>query len=69
MLGFAKNCQAHVPDNIIEQFENTSEEDQRKIAEEIFISQISDLKDNGVEHFHIYTMNKTDLILKLHQHL
>ncbi len=69
MMGFAKTCHAHVPDNIIRRFDNASDEDALKIAEEIFISQIHDLKDNGVENFHIYTMNKTDLISKLYESL
>ncbi len=69
MLGFAETCQAYVPDELKVRFDGVSDEDKPKVAEEIFLTQIHDLKDNGVEHFHIYTMNKTDLILKLHESL
>jgi len=69
MMVFAETCHAHVPKDIIRRFDNTSEEDAIKIAEETFITQIHDLKDNGVDHFHIYTMNKTNLISKLYESL
>ncbi len=62
MLSFAKTCQAHVPDNLRAQFENSNEADHGKIAQDILLKQIDDLRKNGIAHFHFYTLNKHDLI-------
>ena len=71
MLKFAGNCQAHVPDWLHKKFEGLEDkpEESLKIAEELLITQCRDLMENGVEHFHFYTLNKAGLTLKTCQAL
>ena len=61
MCGFAKRCQANVPDWICEKFAGLedSPEDAQKIATDLLILQVEDLAKNGVEHIHFYTLNKS----------
>lgn len=60
MCGFAKRCQAKVPDWLHEKFEGTEDkpEEAKKIATDLLIEQTQDLAKNGVEHIHFYTLNK-----------
>jgi methylenetetrahydrofolate reductase (NADPH) len=62
VLGFAKTCHASIPDAIKAQFEGKKEEDHPKIAAEILLAQINDLRKEGVSHFHFYALNKHELI-------
>ncbi len=69
MCGFAKRCQASVPDWLHGKFEDVSEEDAMKIATDLLIGQSLDLADNGVEHIHYYTMNKAPITVAAAQAL
>ena len=62
MLGFAKTCQAHVPDALRARFEDADETDHPKIAHDLLMTQIDDLRRSGVSHFHFYTLNRDDLV-------
>lgn len=60
---FAKNCQAHIPSWICEEFvglENKPEE-ALKVAVELLTTQAQDLVENGVGHIHFYTLNKAGI--------
>lgn len=61
MCGFAKKCQANVPDWLHGKFEGASDEDALKIATDLLVEQSRDLAANGVEHIHYYTMNKAPI--------
>ena len=61
MCGFAKRCQAHVPDWLHEKFEGLEDkpEEAQKIATDLLILQAQELAAQGVEHLHFYTLNKS----------
>src|SRR5690606_31303913 len=63
MCNFAKRCQTGVPDWLAAEFQGfeLKPDEARKIAAEILIDQVQDLKANGVEHIHFYTLNKTTI--------
>ena len=63
MCGFAKKCQAGVPDWLHEKFDGLEDkpEEARKIAIDLLVRQSEDLARNGVPHIHYYTLNKADI--------
>lgn len=63
MCGFAKRCQASVPDWLYERFAGLEEkpEEARKVALDLLVSQTEDLAQNGAAHIHYYTLNKSDI--------
>jgi methylenetetrahydrofolate reductase (NADPH) len=63
MLRFAERCRASVPAWMHKKFEGleNAPEDARKVAEELLISQVLDLRARGVEHIHFYTLNKSSI--------
>lgn len=63
MCGFAKKCEANVPDWMHEKFAGLEDkpEDARKVAIDLLVSQTEDFAKNGIEHIHYYTMNKADI--------
>lgn len=64
MCGFAKRCQASVPDWLHGKFEDISDEDALKVATDLLVGQSQDLADNGVEHIHYYTLNKSAITIE-----
>lgn len=65
MTGFAKRCQASVPDWLLEKFEGLEDkpEEALKIACDLLIAQSQDLAAHGAEHIHYYTMNKAPVTI------
>lgn len=63
MLRFANTCQAHVPDALKARFETADEADHPAIARDVLLSQVEDLRKNGVGHFHFYTLNRAEMVL------
>lgn len=63
MTRFANRCQAHVPEWMHEKFTGLEDkpEEAAKLAEELLVRQTLDLAENGVEHFHFYTLNKAPI--------
>lgn len=59
MCNFAEKCQATVPAWLHEKFEKS--EDKEKLAKDLFIEQVIELSENGVEHIHFYTLNKVEI--------
>jgi methylenetetrahydrofolate reductase (NADPH) len=62
MRSFAARCQAGVPDWMVRAYGNArSEQEHDLLSVAIATEQCDDLIANGVEHLHLYTMNKPDL--------
>lgn len=63
MLTFAERCQAGVPGWMHEKFAGTEgkPEEAKKIAIDLLVDQSLDLKANGVDHIHYYTLNKAEI--------
>ncbi len=61
MCGFAKKCEANIPDWMHEKFGDLEGDDAIKAATELLIQQTEDLAKNGVEHIHYYSMNKASI--------
>lgn len=61
---FAGSCGAKVPDWLAKQFDGLDEDvdTRRLVAASIVAEQILDLRANGVNQFHFYTLNKADLV-------
>jgi methylenetetrahydrofolate reductase (NADPH) len=66
MCGFAKKCEANVPDWLHERFDGLEDkpEEARKVALDLLVSQTEDLAKNGVPHIHYYAMNKSDMTVQ-----
>lgn len=60
---FAAMCGATVPDWLNERFEGLEDDDEtrRMIAASVSIEQVEQLQAEGVEEFHFYTLNRSDL--------
>lgn len=61
MCNFAERCQAQVPNWLHEKFDNVTDEDAHKIAVDLLVKQSEHLAENGIEHIHFYTLNKSDI--------
>ena len=61
MCNFAKKCQASVPAGLHEKFAGLEDkpEEAQKVAADLLILQAQNLAQNGVEHLHFYTLNKS----------
>jgi methylenetetrahydrofolate reductase (NADPH) len=71
MCGFAKRCHTDVPDWLHDKFsglENNPQEAE-KIASDLLSEQVADLQKNGVEHFHFYTLNKSNITAQACEYL
>ena len=60
---FAERCGASMPTRIAERFagHDADPETTHKIATELATAQIAELASHGVQHVHIYTLNRADL--------
>lgn len=63
MLKFAARCGASVPDWLVHEFDGLDDdpETRRMIAASIAIRQVRELQRRGVEEFHFYTLNRSEL--------
>ena len=62
MTNFAERCGTHVPQWMHKAFSNAgTEEEHDLLSVAICAEQCDDLIQHGVEHLHLYTMNKPDL--------
>lgn len=64
MVGFAKRCEAKIPLWLQERFENKSDEDCQKVAQDILNEQVADFVEQGVPHIHFYTLNKDAMVIE-----
>jgi methylenetetrahydrofolate reductase (NADPH) len=62
---FASRCGASIPDRVAERFAGLDDdvETTQKIAAELAAEQIAELIDHGVDHVHLYTLNRSELAL------
>ncbi|HRK97057.1 MAG TPA: methylenetetrahydrofolate reductase [Alphaproteobacteria bacterium] len=60
ICGFAEKCQAHVPDSVKKMFTSSSE----NAGVHLLATQIAELRTIGVTHFHFYTLNQSDMIIR-----
>jgi methylenetetrahydrofolate reductase (NADPH) len=63
LLKFAKNCGAVVPTKLHERFSGLDEDPdtRRMIAASVAIEQVDELRKQGVNEFHFYTLNRSEL--------
>lgn len=62
MVSFAKRCNTSVPDWMHDAFANANTEDDRELlALSICAEQCDELRNEGVDHLHFYTLNNPDL--------
>ncbi len=68
---FASRCGASMPQTVIDRFAGLDDdpETSHKIAAELAADQISELAGHGVEHVHLYTLNRADLALAVCERL
>ena len=64
LCNMAMRCGAKIPQEIIKKFEGKSPDDE-EMAIEIISSQIRSLRSFGYESFHVYTLNKSNLVKKI----
>lgn len=64
---FARRCGTRVPDHVARRFAGLAASPERLRAEtrRFLAEQIADLLESGVEHIHLYTLNRSDLALEL----
>ena len=63
MLRMAQRCGTSVPDWLIQRFDGLDEdpETRRLIAASVAIEQVQQLQRHGVQNFHFYTLNRSEL--------
>ncbi|MDJ0941451.1 MAG: methylenetetrahydrofolate reductase [Woeseiaceae bacterium] len=63
LLRFAETCGASVPDWLRDRFEGLDDdaETRRMIAASVAIEQVQRLQAEGIEEFHFYTLNRSEL--------
>ena len=63
LLRFAERCGASVPDWLSHEFDGLDDdpETRRMISASIAIRQVRELQQHGVEEFHFYTLNRSEL--------
>ncbi len=61
---FAASCGATIPDWLAKRFEGLENdpETMKLVAAAFAVEQVLDLVDNGIRHFHFYTLNRADLV-------
>jgi methylenetetrahydrofolate reductase (NADPH) len=64
LCNMAVRCGAKIPQEIIKKFDDKSPDDE-EMAIEIISSQIRSLRSFGYESFHVYTLNKSNLVKKI----
>jgi methylenetetrahydrofolate reductase (NADPH) len=67
MLRMAQRCGASVPDWLVHRFDGLDEDPdtRRLIAAAVAIEQVQHLQRHGVEHFHFYTLNRSELTVAI----
>jgi methylenetetrahydrofolate reductase (NADPH) len=68
---FAERCGATIPNAVAERFAGLDDDRDgtRAIAADLAAEQIAELADQGVEHVHLYTLNRAELALAVGERL
>ena len=71
VAGFASRCGAEIPAVLAKRFEGleAGTDDHASVAAEALDEQVGDLRSNGVTDFHVFTLNRANLILPLAERL
>jgi len=64
VASFASRCKARIPDQLHDMFERlpAHSSEHKTLACELAAQQIAELAAQGVDHVHLYTMNRPDLV-------
>lgn len=67
IAGFAARCGASMPTWIAERFDGLDDDPETHalVASAVAAEQVTELLDDGVTHFHFYTLNRANLVLAL----
>ena len=67
VVDFARRCGAGVPDALLAHFDGitSNHPDHRRRAIEWTVAQIAELRHDGFDEFHLYTLNQSDLVLEI----
>ena len=67
MLKFARRCGTAVPDWLVQRFDGLEDdaETRRMIAASFAIEQVRRLQEHGVQDFHFYTLNRSELTVAI----
>lgn len=67
VASFSSRCGASIPQWLADRFEGLDEDPvtHRLVAAAIAAEQVHDLIDRGIDDFHIYTMNRAELVIAL----
>jgi methylenetetrahydrofolate reductase (NADPH) len=67
MLKFARRCGASVPEWLVHRFDGLDDdaETRRLIAASFAIEQVRRLQEHGVQEFHFYTLNRSELVFAI----
>ena len=68
---FAARCGATLPDDVARRFEGLDDDRQatHAVAADLAAAQIAELAEHGVEHVHLYTLNRAELALAVGERL
>lgn len=64
---FAQMCGAHVPNSLAERFAGLENdpETRKLVAATVAAEQVNDLRQRGVNEFHFYTLNRSELVFAI----
>ena len=68
---FAERCGATIPERVVERFAGLDDDRDatHAVAAEVAAAQIAELAEHGVEHVHLYTLNRAELALAVGERL
>ncbi len=68
VAGFAERCGASMPTSVAKRFEGLEDDPRatQRVAAELAAEQIAELASEGVDHTHLYSLNRADLVLSVH---
>ena len=68
---FAARCGATLPDDVVRRVDGLDDDRQatHAVAADLAAAQIDELAEHGVEHVHLYTLNRADLALAVGERL
>jgi methylenetetrahydrofolate reductase (NADPH) len=67
---FAARCGATLPDDVVRRFDGLGDDQAtHAVAADLAAAQIAELAEHGVEHVHLYTLNRADLALAVGERL
>ena len=68
---FAARCGATLPDELVRRFDGLDDDPgaTQALAADVAAAQIAELAEHGVEHVHLYTLNRAELALAVGERL